>query len=294
MAKAAPAYDSTRVVALPCLGRVDETVLVGLAAHGAASVTLVCANCASCERAPGGALVRQVVESAKNLLEAFSSSLCVELASRLPARVAGEKSDADQPNDPSRRDFFRSFKDGTLGVAASAAGLAEDERVSTDARASATAPSLPSRLKVGANGTLPQFIPERRTRVFGYLEHLGAPVAEAVECRIAGAVTIEAQRCEACRMCAVFCPTGALARADEDGRWGLVHRPSACVGCRLCEKVCPRKALSVGARVPMRQFLGEKAVWFKLKPPAWTPNKPDSMFTKMRLVLGDNTEMCMF
>jgi ferredoxin len=119
-------------------------------------------------------------------------------------------------------------------------------------------------------------------------------VVETVESRIVGVVSIDTEECDSCRMCAVFCPTGALLKLDEGGRKDLIHRPSACVQCRLCESLCPKSAISVGSSVPIEQFLGGKAICYGMKQPAWTPNRPDSLFQKMRLVLGEDTEMCMF
>ena len=95
-------------------------------------------------------------------------------------------------------------------------------------------------------------------------------------------------------MCAVFCPTGAIKKLDEDGVFGIVHRPSACMQCRLCERICPEQAITVSGCVPIKQFMGKEAVCFAMKRPAWTPNKPSSMYDKLHSTLGEDLEMCMF
>ena len=76
--------------------------------------------------------------------------------------------------------------------------------------------------KVGADGTLSQFVPTRRVRLYNYLQHVGQPTADEVETRVIGAVSIDAQKCSSCRMCAVFCPTGAIKKLDEGGVFGIV------------------------------------------------------------------------
>ena len=64
----------------------DESALVGLAAYRAFDATLALRFGETCPHAPGGALVREVVEGARNLLEAFRSSI-LHRPGACPARV---------------------------------------------------------------------------------------------------------------------------------------------------------------------------------------------------------------
>jgi Pyruvate/2-oxoacid:ferredoxin oxidoreductase delta subunit len=303
--KAGAVCDTSRVCELPCLGRIDESVLVDLAAQGISEVALVCASCDRCQHATGGALMREVVQSVRSLLEAFGSTMTINIVSKFPeqalvvlsgaGRVDGplvaQKGEAlsDQEGGLSRRDFFKSLKDGSLRTIAAADSGAQ---ASPDATAEET--EVFSHLRAGADGTLPQFIPSRHVRVARSLARIGEPVAEEIEARTSGSVLIDTQRCDSCRMCAVFCPTGALSKTDEDNRYGVIYRASICVRCRLCEQICPHAAITVGTRVSVEQFLGKKSVCYRMKAPQWTPNQPDSMFEKMRLVIGADKEMCMF
>ena len=282
--------DASAACAVPCLGRMDESALVGLAAYKAFDATLVCGSCEACPHAPGGALVRDVVEGANNLLEAFGSGMRIDLVEQLPAHaLAPGAFGAVRCGDGQRvgrRDFFRSAKEASTRAAGAAVadelGIAEPEPVPAAYR------------KVGADGTLSQFVPTRRVRLYNYLQHVGEPVADEVETRVIGAVSIDAEKCSSCRMCAVFCPTGAIKKLDEGGVFGVVHRPSACMQCRLCERICPEQAIAVSGRVPIKQFMGKEAVCFAMKRPTWTPNKPSSMYDKLHATLGEDLEMCMF
>lgn len=282
--------DASAACAVPCLGRMDESALVGLAAYKAFDATLVCGSCEACPHAPGGALVRDVVEGANNLLEAFGSDMRIDLVEQLPSHaLAPGAFGAVRCGDGQRvgrRDFFRSAKEASTRAAGAAVadelGIAEPEPVPAAYR------------KVGADGTLSQFVPTRRVRLYNYLQHVGEPVADEVETRVIGAVSIDAEKCSSCRMCAVFCPTGAIKKLDEGGVFGVVHRPSACMQCRLCEHICPEQAIAVSGRVPIKQFMGKEAVCFAMKRPTWTPNKPSSMYDKLHATLGEDLEMCMF
>lgn len=318
-AKDAPALDEAMLVEVPCLGRVDESLIAATAAYRALDGTLVCAHCEGCEHEPGGMQVMDVIESAEALMGAFGSKFSVEFTDEMPSRLtttasalaaraerAAEKatvtatetapspnspSPADEsPADPSRRAFLAGAKDASANLAVEAVAdglhLAED--------APAPEPVSPRYRKVNAQGTLSRFVPTRRTLLYNYLNRLGEPAADAVKNRVIGRVLIDTDACTSCRMCAVFCPTGALDRAEDGDFWGLVHRPAACVQCKSCESLCPKGAITVDDTVPMDQFMGREAVLFSMERPTWQANKPDSMYNKIHSVLGEDLEMCMF
>lgn len=290
----APCYDAGQIVEVPCLGRIDESALVGTAAYRAFDVTLVCGKCESCPHEPGGKMLREVVQSSRNLLTAFGSSMPIEVVDALPDRALlhdetlPSAAQAEAAGGVSRRDFLRGAKDGSANAVSAA--LAQEAA----AYLGEEAPVPVAYRKVGADGTLSHFVPLRRVRLYNYLKHVGDPVADTVESRIIGAVSIDADRCSSCRMCAVFCPTGAIRKLDEDDLFGIIHRPSACMQCRLCERLCPQDAIKVESRVPIGQFMGKEAVCYAMKKPDWKPNRPTSAFDKVHGLIGEDLEMCMF
>lgn len=283
--KKTPAYDMAQICAVPCLGRIDESLLVGLGAYKSHDVTLVCGACESCAHAAGGAMVREVIPSAVSMLAAFGSPLKITLTNALPEHVREVSSSARATacDGEGRRDFFRSMKERGVKAAASAAGDASQHKERP----------CPAYRKVGEDGTLSHFVPQRRIRVYNYLKHIGEPVQETVKTRIIGRVSIDVDACTSCRMCAVFCPTGAIEKRDGDF-FGIVHRPAKCVQCRLCERICPASAITVDDEVSIDHFVGKRAIAYRMKEPAWTPNKPESMYARVHSVLGDNLEMCAF
>ena len=318
-AKDAPALDEAMLVEVPCLGRVDESLIAAMAAYRALDGTLVCAHCEGCEHEPGGCQVMDVVESVEALMGAFGSKFSVEFTDEMPSRLtttasalatraerAAEKATAaateaapspdspspadESPADPSRRAVLARAKDAAANLAAEAVadglGLTDDTP--------APEPVSPRYRKVNAQGTLSRFVPTRRTLLYNYLNRLGEPAADAVKNRVIGRVLIDTDACSSCRMCAVFCPTGALDRAEDGDFWGLVHRPAACVQCKSCESLCPKGAITVDDTVPMDQFMGREAVLFSMEKPTWQANKPDSMYNKIHSILGEDLEMCMF
>ena len=53
-------------------------------------------------------------------------------------------------------------------------------------------------------------------------------------------------------------------------------------------------AITVSDTIPLAEFMGKQAVVFRMTPPVWKPNQPDSMYLKIHEVIGPELEMCMF
>lgn len=245
--------DGARAVHVTCLGRVEESLLVQAAALGARRVLLVHGPCECCPRSPGARTFAEVAESANLLLETWGSPARVEVREKLPrcVRLAEPAQPAAAPFDESRREAFFQVGSAVAGVAGVAGegapqpgevdGPAGPDAGRGRAPAGASAP-----LKAMLDGTLPHFLPDRRERLLDALAELGEPADAAIETRLWGRVDIDLARCKSCLMCATFCPTGAIAKVeDERGRVVLEHRPADCVKCRCCTDVCPTDALTL-------------------------------------------------
>ena len=85
------------------------------------------------------------------------------------------------------------------------------ECVSVHLRGRTALKHLAHSLHVMKDGTLPHFIPDRRERLLDALAQLGEPAGGKLATRLWGAVVIDGTKCVSCRMCATFCPTGAIA-----------------------------------------------------------------------------------
>ena len=145
---------------------------------------------------------------------------------------------------------------------------------------------------VQADGTLPHFVPERRLRLFNSLKALGTPAAPTVTTRLWGQITIDTELCRSCRMCTVFCPTGALTRFDAaNDAFGVEHRSALCMQCRLCETICPEQAITVAEEVSADEFLSGKKFRFTMQPIGWNPGAEDSIASRMaRFITVDNLQ----
>lgn len=220
------AVGADAVVPVVCAGRVDESLLVALAAEGVRQVTVLCGPCDRCAQRHGRDTIELVTATARRLLNAWGGDLDIVVA--------------DCPSD--------SAANGAVACtpAASAQAATAGDEASSE-------PAAEKLLHVMKDGTLPHFLPDRRERLLDALAQLGSPVEGALESRLWGAVVIDGARCASCRMCATFCPTGAIAKFDDaDGTLGVTHAPGDCVKCGSCQDICPTGAIALLDEVPLR------------------------------------------
>ena len=251
--------DETGIIPIACLGRIDESILVEAAARGAESVSLISASCQTCAHSHGGELCDQVCHSASALLHAAKSHTTIERVHVKDTQILPAESNAGTPSPTPK-----------------------------------TQPEQPNDKRrlapVQSDGTLPHHLPSRRKRLFNSLRQLGASSSNPVGSRLWGSVDIDVDLCRSCRMCTVFCPTGALSRFDsKDGTFGVEHRPTLCVQCRACETICPEHAISVSESVDLDSFLTGKKRHFVMKPLDWNPSSPDAIATRMARFIKTDT-----
>lgn len=282
--------DGRPLVDVVCLGRVDESLLVEATARGARSIQLISGPCESCPHRCGGALSDEIIVSAETLLAALGTPSPID---RIRLQHASDT-----------REILRlrptaSAQDDTNAVNAATVADASGDCLSESGYpvAPPTGESQqdsrePQFAHVQADGTLPHFVPERRLRLFNSLKALGTPAAPTVTTRLWGQVTIDTELCRSCRMCTVFCPTGALTRFDAaNDAFGVEHRSALCMQCRLCETICPEQAITVAEEVSADEFLSGKKFRFTMQPIGWNPGAEDSIASRMaRFIKVDNLQ----
>lgn len=282
--------DGRPLVGVVCLGRVDESLLVEATARGARSIQLISGPCESCPHRCGGALSDEIIVSAETLLAALGTPSPID---RIRLQHASDT-----------REILRlrptaSAQDDTNAVNAATVADASGDCLSESGYpvAPPTGESQqdsrePQFAHVQADGTLPHFVPERRLRLFNSLKALGTPAAPTVTTRLWGQVTIDTELCRSCRMCTVFCPTGALTRFDAaNDAFGVEHRSALCMQCRLCETICPEQAITVAEEVSTDEFLSGKKFRFTMQPIGWNPSAEDSIASRMaRFIKVDNLQ----
>lgn len=226
---------------VPCLARMEESVLIELAAHRAVeSIVLVDGTCSTCKYRATDKGIDDTLESTNTLLDAWGSSVTVKRASVFPDGIL-LTDDATASFGVSRRGFFSHTKSAARDTAKKTVvkALQPEEREAT----------IQERLRVTDSGILPQFNAKRRMNILDALDRIGQPRVDEVFTRLWGSVEIDRDVCDGCEMCVVFCPTGALKKSElvpEDGtRTFFEFSLADCVQCNACSDICIRQCIKV-------------------------------------------------
>ena len=299
--------DPEKFAVVPCLGRIEESFLASLAAHGVEDIVLVDGDCATCKYGAVSPAVDETLDAAISLLEAFGTTSIITRASEFPPEVLAK--DALQVRGAARRGFFSQAtgyaKNVTMTVAEKAIADALHQNQKQKLH------TLRDRLGAGKSGKMPTFEADRNMRIMDALCKVGeragvldelmagerlaeseqsasapdglAAEAPAIETRRFGVVDIDPEPCSGCGMCVMFCPTEALKYstleepADEDMRY-LEFQAADCTQCGLCVDVCLRKCLHLSGRVTVRELLDFEPRLIEIP----RPKKPAKLFSRGR------------
>lgn len=218
------------VYRVPCLGRLDASVLVAAAATGGHGVSLLDVGCESCPKAPGRAVVDTAVAEANAILTAAG----FEARARFVGKIDGPGCDE------------------ASGDWASTGPSARQD-------ANASRPETPALRK----GELPVMLPKKRALLLSILRRSGVRVAGlAMATGLWSKVTV-APTCTGCLMCAFFCPTGALTRAFHEGRPALAFKEANCTTCGLCQDICYTGSIELATSADLRGVISAttEIVW---------------------------------
>ena len=237
-------------IELACLSRMEESLAMRLFADGAQCIRLLHGACEGCPRENGFASVKLVRDTVDSLLETWGLNCEYDVQ-----QVGSE-------------------------VKVAAADAAAPQHVATGGIRAASAFRKPAR-NARQMARCRIFVPLRRHALLDALADLGNPVRPDLDTRLWGHVSIDMSACRSCKMCAVFCPTGALQKyVGEDGHGGVEHYPAECVHCGLCQDICPVQAITSSTAVPTSMLADGKTERYPTPDPAWTTG-PDQILRKM-------------
>ena len=299
-------YDPAKVVAVKSLARVDESLIAVLAAGGASSVVLVAgpraatdgegAAAADADPAAADSLATEAADEAAEVdaavdrtarlvrdtaapqLETWGSDVTVKLTTKLPRSV---RLTAPADFDTGRRGFFSSMRDEARAAAAITAEHVVREKLGAEEE------EEPKFAKVGEDGTLPHFLPERRGRLLLALSNMGEPDDVMIDTRLFGHVIIDPEKCTSCPTEAIH-KFGDAATAAETGKpFGIDHYTGRCVQCRCCEDICPTGALTLSTDVFAADVTKRgRSERIPMKPRARKVNDPKSIVNAMSALLN--------
>ncbi len=276
-------YDQARVAYVVCAGRVDESLVLDLAVQGACRIHIVCGSCEACAQRAGRDTAKLVASTANELFEAWGHEARVTVEDALPETVLVAGVDARTAFEAMEA-YFQTPRSCDPIDLVSTEGCSEELSTVADANSESLAPGL---ARVMADGTLPHFVPDRRERLLDSLVALGEPQASSVATRLWGCVVIDGMKCSSCRMCATFCPTGAISKFDDtDGTFGVNHYPGDCVKCGSCRDICPEDAIVLLDAVKPDYLLSGTMHRYTMRPRRVQLNDPHQILNTMKEHLG--------
>ena len=255
--------DPSKYAEVPCLSRLDESVMLSAVASGAEGVILVDGNCATCKYRDNSARIDDVARSTDELLRSVGSAVKVERSTEFPEDFL--VSDAKGLFGTSRRGFFSE----AVTAAKDTASTSAKTTIATELGITPDAQSIGERLRITPDGTLPRIEMPRHEAAINALDAIGSPQVPEIDSRLFGSISIDAIRCNSCGMCATFCPTGALRRDSADSPASplkyLEFSACDCVQCGLCVDVCWKEAITLSSRVSTEELFDFEPITFKLK-----------------------------
>jgi len=226
---------------IPCHGLLDDRLLTGLHAVGVEHLHLHgISQCEACPSRVGSSRLSKSMEKASPELQQHFPLIhtdCHEDADSPQAATAQSAPHTETPMN--RRNFLGRMADTSTQAVAFAAmnsltfNLAQENTDETADRSPALNP----------NEYKTKHVPQRH-----HLALFGCSAIQAAASNSASACSwfheIHPQGvCNACGICALHCPTGALLIEDSGEMLELQHQAAACIGCGLCVSLCPTQAL---------------------------------------------------
>lgn len=209
---------------LPCLARLDETILLGALALGAQEVYLTRGPCEKCPYPEAMPRYRRMLGRIRTWGQALPGSSERIIEEREGTRGKHKRWKTVGPD---RRAFFTWVRSEGMQLMAS---FLDDFSQAFQGRGSTRGTSLPLR-----NRLLPHFLKKFEVEDGEVPYDPEGPFAQLL---------LDEVKCNACEACVQICPTGAIERGGGEETFRLTVDASRCVNCALCLDACIPNALT--------------------------------------------------
>jgi ferredoxin len=271
-------------ILVPCIARVDESIMIGAVAAGSPGVQLVEGACGGCPQGAAHKLAETTVTAANALLEGWGKPDLVQLMADAALEKENNPPKIAQAGEVSRRGLFMLLRGKTAEVASGAiANVAGTAILSSDEIAKE------SRNQVLSLADYPRLVPGKRRYLLASLARLGKPVGPEAETAFWANVRI-GETCVGCHGCVDFCPSGALAKFENGDKSGIAFRSARCTGCHLCEEICHKamrnECLQISQTVRWEALLQEETTIVMLDDKRDLIDPAETMQDKLSKLLG--------
>ena len=212
-------------IQVSCLGRVDESLILGAVALGIQNIVLNERECANCPKKSGHTIAQRAVSESIKILQTCGNSARVEFVTT-----------SDFLNQPSQK------KKPTL---------------STNKVHNSTQELNPT--QTTQKGELPVRLPAKKQILKSSLQNI-VDLNNLSELNSELWATIKInENCTGCQMCAFFCPTGALKKTMEEGKPAIVFNQTDCTNCHLCLDICYTNSIELSTQVDLCNVVNHKS-----------------------------------
>ena len=233
------------LIKVPCIGRVEESLLLAAVAAGAEIITLYDGDCGVCERKRGSDVAICASRQVNLLLEKLGVTARLRIQSQPLSGATLRAIQAQRPEDLSRRAFFTMLWNATGGVA---------ERITVAAAATDIEPRRGNH-HIAIAGERDAYLPMKWQILAASLKSLQDRTASSLSPGDLWADITIGDNCNGCRICAESCPTGALAAIELDGKVGVSFTAAQCTGCNVCVDVCCRNCIISTPSVDLKKII---------------------------------------
>jgi ferredoxin len=266
-----------RAIAVQCIARCDESILVDAVLRGATSVSILNGSCADCLQCKLYGLVQTMADNTNRLLECWQYPAVVVLTQKIPEQIKPLLVTAGGPIGMSRRAFLTAFK--RKGTSLVTQVLPEITAGTADKRPE-NSDELPNPMEA------PKYLPEKWRSLVNSLRQLqntATPVG--FQSSLWGDVSVAAS-CNGCGACAKACPTSAIFICEENGLWNLFMNASRCTQCGLCKDVCYRESIEISSNVNLDAMLAQNPRVLIVKRQEEIDNLLEPLEQRMMRLLG--------
>lgn len=247
--------DAESYVELPCLGHIQEALLLKCASVGIEDIVLVDGNCGTCKYGEASSRIDDTCVCAIDMIESVGGGSIITRTSDFPQEILSDEREKERNIRGKDRRGIIAQTGGYVGhVAMNVAKKTVNDKLGS----TKTPRTLHERLSAGKSGRMPTFAPETNFELLDDLQEVceanGGSVDEyfdeSLDGRHFGSIEIDIEKCSGCGLCVMFCPTAALKHAqydepEDESRKYLEFDASLCCQCMLCKDVCIRGCLDV-------------------------------------------------
>ncbi|MDY6821660.1 MAG: 4Fe-4S binding protein [Deferribacterota bacterium] len=247
-----PHNNLTYLIEIPCTSIIDFTILIHIANNTNKPVTILC-DCKNCINSVGNKIFLDNKELAYNFIKNFKDvKLSVEIINDTDyiKNIIGNNNKAKKEIPYlSRRELFGYFRKESINSAKDLLTLFISKK----------------ELKENRKILHSKYIPLNRVLLIKNLKAMKLnsknaifDTANSIELT---SIEIDFNKCSLCRLCYIFCPTGALSEKtirDEDGKLkkvGINVAINKCIKCGFCIFICPNKAISYNNKLMLDELI---------------------------------------